>query len=352
MAGQQILDNASKIRALDKSGMLGNVKSFPLMLGQAAGIVSKVRVGSCRGAKGVVICGMGGSAICGDLIRSVLENRSDVQVVVNRGYTLPKFVRAGYVFFAVSYSGNTEETLSALADAEARRLTVIAVSSGGRLESIAKEKGYPHIKVPAGLQPRAALPYLLGTVLAAMESLGLARTSQQVKESVSLLEKLSNEYSSPTKSNFAKQIALDIRGRVPVILGSAGITAAASLRFSAQLNENGKIFSHLSVIPEMDHNEIVGFGGISKEKSKFCLLVLRDECDGERIKKRIEITKSLAKKNFDRVDEIWSTGKSDLARLLSLVLLGDFISIYVALLRGVDPTPVAVIETLKKELSR
>jgi glucose/mannose-6-phosphate isomerase len=352
MAGKQILDDASKIRALDKSGMLGNVRSFPLMLGQAVPLASVVRVGSCRGAKGVVICGMGGSAICGDLIRSVLEDKAGIQIVVNRGYTLPKFIRTGYVFFAVSYSGNTEETLSALSEAEARRLNVIAVSSGGRLEAIAKEKGYPHIKVPAGLQPRAALPYLLGAVLVVLENLGLARTSSQIKESISLLEKLSREYSSPTKSNFAKQIALDIRGRVPVVLGSTGITAAASLRFSAQLNENGKVFSHASTLPEMDHNEIVGFSGIGKEKSRFSLLVLRDENDHERIKRRIDITKSLARDSFDRVNEIWSTGKSDLARLLSLVLLGDFVSVYLAILRGVDPTPVAVIETLKRELSK
>jgi glucose/mannose-6-phosphate isomerase len=226
------------------------------------------------------------------------------------------------------------------------------VCSGGEISDIAKEKKYPMAVVPGGLQPRAALPYILVAVLRLLERAGVLRASSEIINSVHILDKLSRDYSTPSRSNFAKQVAADMAGKFPIVVCSSGITSAAGSRFGCQLSENSKTLSHLSIIPEMNHNEVVGFEGITIPKEKLCVIMLRDEGEGDRIAKRMEITRGLLKNKAAWIKEVWSTGKTELSRALSLILFGDFVSVYLALMNDVDPSSIRSIDTLKRELSR
>ena len=353
MIDANILDKEAEIKKIDRSDMLGKVFALPEMLKEGARIAESIKLDGVSDISGVVVSGMGGSAICGDVVRGVLEEKIEIPIVVNRGYSLPRFVSGNTLFFAVSYSGNTEETLSILKQAEARALKIIALSSGGKLSEIAKQKGYPFISLPAGIPPRAALPYLLSSILIILEKLGIAPgASLEIEESLNLLKRLREEYMKERKANPVKQLAQKLYGKIPVVFASEGITSAAGLRWVTQFNENSKMIAHLSIFPEMGHNEIVGLADLKRGKHDFSGVILRDEDDHERIKKRIEITKSLIGGEFGKVAEVFSQGQGKLARILSLILYGDFLSVYLAVLRNIDPTPVKVIEKLKKELSR
>ncbi len=353
MIDASILDSEVKIKGIDRSNMLGKVFEFPRMLKEAVALAKSIKLDGIGSIDGVVISGMGGSAICGDIVRGVVEEKIEIPIIVNRGYSLPRFVSGNTLFFAVSYSGNTEETLSSLREAEARALKIIMLSSGGKLSEIAKQKGYPLVSLPSGIQPRAALPYLLSSILVILERLGVSPgASLEIEESLKLLGKLREEYMKEHRSNSVKQLAQRLYGKVPIVFASEGITSAAGLRWVTQFNENSKMMAHLSIFPEMGHNEIVGLADLKRGKHDFSVMILRDQGDHERIKKKIEITKSLIEGELGGVTEVFSRGEGKLARILSLILYGDFLSVYVAILRNIDPTPVKVIEKLKKELSR
>ncbi len=229
------------------------------------------------------------------------------------------------------------------------------MTSGGKLKELAEARKFPFYLIPAGLQPRAALPYLFIPLIVGLVKAGVVPDmSAEIKEAAGLLAKLKDEYgpAKPARVNPAKQLAKKLAGRLPVIFGAGGTTGAAALRFKCQLNENGKVTALLNVFPELNHNEIVNLAALKREAHNFSLVVLRDEDDNERIKKRIEITKSLLVRQLGGVSEIASQGKGQLARLFSLVMFGDFVSVYTALLKETDPTPVEAIGRLKKELSR
>ena len=329
------LTDTSKI---DRQDMLGKVKGFSDMLEAGLEIAGVSGLEGAGRPGSIVVSGMGGSAICGDLARAALS----APITVNRGYSAPPGLDANSVMFAVSYSGNTEETLSALAMAEKRKARIISITSGGELGKISKKKGYPLISVPKGIQPRAALPYMLSSLMVSLEKMGIAPgASSDVMGSAKSLRKLNADQ--------AAGLAESLSGRLPVIMASEGITASAGLRWSSQINENSKMLAHLAVLPEMSHNEIVGLGSLKKGKHNMSLVVLRDAGESDRIRKRIEIIMSILRSAMP-VHEVSSTGAGALERVLSLVVLGDFTSVYLALLSGVDPTPVDVIEKIKKEL--
>ena len=350
---QNILDDELEIIKIDPQNMLGAVCEFPVMLLSALSSALSVKLPELSNIKGIVVAGMGGSAICGDVVKQVVDGSINVPIVVNRGYSLPKFVTSDYLCFAASYSGNTEETLSSLKEAQQRGLKIIAITSGGKLLETAKHNSYPVFSCPAGLQPRAALPYFVAPILYSIEKLGLSRgLILQIEEAAHLLGKLQKEYSKPLKENHVKQLAQRLNGRTPVILASEDNTKAAAMRWIAQLAENGKTFAHMALFPEMDHNEIVSLGAQKKGEHNLYLIILRDEADSERIKKRIEITKSFIGPPIGGATDITSIGSNRLTRILSLILFGDFLSVYIAIQKGVDPGKVEIIERLKRELSR
>ena len=355
MAKLELLDNEEAIGKIDPAGMLRTVGRLPEMIAEAERLTAYVTLPQSGTYKQVLVLGMGGSAIAGDLAADLFLKKAAAPIITLRNYTLPQYVSAETLVFALSYSGNTEETLTAVKEADKRGAQIVCVTSGGKLKELAESKKWPFYLIPSGLQPRAALPYLFIPLLVGLANLKVAPSqAEEIKEAVALLAKLKDEYgpAKPARVNQAKQLAKKLAGKLPVIFGAGGTTGAAALRLKCQLNENGKTSALLNVFPELNHNEIVSLGALKRESHNFSLIVLRDEDDNERIKKRIEITKSLLVRQLGGVSEIASQGKSFLARLFSLIMFGDFLSVYTALLKETDPTPVEAITRLKKELSR
>lgn len=344
----EILDDPAAIKQIDRSDMLGTVGRWPEMIGEAAELAARVRLGAIirDDFKQVLIQGMGGSGIGGDVIRSLYSPSVPVPIAVNKTYTLPAWVGRETLLFVISYSGNTEETLAAFAEGLRRGARMIAITSGGELKSRAEEKGFPVMAVPAGLQPRAALPYLLIPALIALQKLGIVSEVDREIEGIDL-KPFVQRYGVASRENLANSWATKLKR--PFIFATAGTTEAAGLRLKNQLNENAKTTAFLSLFPELNHNEIVNLGG--ERQDDLSLIIFRDGGDGSSIVKRIEVTKSLLKDKVADIFEIFSEGDSRLARLLSLIIFADYLSVYLAILRGIDPTPVAIIEELKKRLA-
>lgn len=355
MSKLELLDQKDEIAKIDRQGMLQTAEKMPEMLVEAMELSRGASIPKIKKIRHIIISGMGGSAIAGNIAANLFSNSVKVPLYVNRDYQLPAFADRGTLFFALSYSGNTEETLSAVKEAAMRGAKIICAASGGKLKEVAEKNGYPLFLIPAGYQPRAALPYLLAPVLVSLERMGTAPSaSEELNEAAELLQKLKEEYgmSRSVRSNPVKQLAKTLLSKIPLILAGCGTTEAAGLRLKTQFNENSKVTALFNVFPELDHNEIVNLSVLKREEHSFCALLLRDEKDSERLKKRMEVTKSLIGRQLGGVKEIYSRGKSQLARILSLVYFGDLLSVYLAILRGVDPTPVEVISRLKKELGR
>ncbi len=351
---KETLDSVDMIKSIDRQNMLALVGKLPDMMEEGWVLSDSLDIPKIGKINNLVISGMGGSAISGDIISLVLRNKADFPVFVNRNYGCPKFVGAGTLFIAVSYSGNTEETLSAFKEAVQRGARVFAVSSGGELRELSKKNNVPFIEVPKGLPPRAALGYLLSSILNLLYKFGAGTFKTDLNETQKMLRQLSRKYgaSCASRENEAKQMAIRLHGKNPVILASEGTTYAAGLRWKTQLNENSKVTAMLSVFPELDHNDLVNFSFLKQGEHNFSFVILRDDEDPERMKKRIEVTKSLISGNVGGVAEVRSTGRSVLERTMSLISYGDYLSVYLSVLSGIDPTPVEIIDKLKKELSR
>ncbi len=310
--------------------------------------------GAAGGISSVVTLGMGGSGIGGDVVKAIVEDDLAVPFIVCKGYKLPAFVDPGTLVIAISYSGETEETLTAFEAAEAAGASILVITSGGRIAARASEADYPVVAVPAGLQPRAALGYLALSALVALRRIGLvANESGDIDETLALLVKLSSDFgpAMPTSDNPAKRLAGTLLSKLPVIYGTEGISAIAALRWKCQINENAKTPSFWHAFPELNHNEIVGWQELASVTKEFGLVVLRDSGEYGRVSARIGITVPLISEAFANVAEVTSEGITPLARLMSLIYLGDFASVYLAILNGVDPTPVERIQELKSKLS-
>ena len=301
---------------------------------------------------GVAVLGMGGSAIGADLVLAASPHLA-VPAAVVRGYDLPAWVGPGALVVAVSYSGDTEETLAATETALRRGCVPLCVASGGRLAALAAERRSPLVSVPSGLQPRAALGRLAMPLLAALERVGLvARPDDDVAETVALLASAATDYAPGVAdgANPAKGIARRLRGRVAIVYG-AGLTSPAARRFKSQLNENAKAPAFFGELPELDHNEIEGWGGRGSFGERSHVILFDDARASDRLRRRLARTASAIAGYGVSVERLETRGLSPLARLFSLVALGDHASLYLAVLAGVDPTPVDAIERLKRGLA-
>jgi glucose/mannose-6-phosphate isomerase len=301
---------------------------------------------------GVVVCGMGGSAIGADVVGACLAELA-VPYQVVRGYELPTWVSSSTLVIAVSYSGNTEETLSSVARALPRGCRPVCVASGGRLAALARERGLPLVSVPAGLQPRASLGYLATPIAAALEAAGVARGfDEQVAEAIEVTRDLAAELAPDVDEgeNRAKQIARRIAGRLPLIYG-AGVTVPAARRWKGQLNENAKTPAFFNELPELDHNELAGWETNTALGAGALLVLLDDPRGDERLRLRMALTGTIVAPHVAGVARVTARGVLPLARVLSSVSVGDFTSLYLALIYGVDPAPVAAIEDLKARLA-
>ena len=351
-----VLDDVQKIKKVDSSNMMKLVMDMPLMIKEGVNIGKNAKISKgISKPKNIIVTGLGGSAIGGDLLRCYLSKEVNIPIVVNRNYNLPNWVNKDTLVFAASYSGNTEETISAYKDALSRKAKLIAITSNGAIKKMCDEKNILCVDIPSGLSPRAAIGYLFFPMLIILSRLKLIKSKEnEIKETLSLLDKLRNMYIPEVKSknNYAKQLAYKLAAKSIIICGVLDWTEVVAVRWKCQFAENSKVFSVASLLPEMNHNEIVGWDLLKDVLGKFAVIFLRDKMDSERIKKRIDITKFIISKRAGYVGEVYSVGKSDLARLFSLIYLGDFISVYLSVLYNIDPTPVQAIDYLKRELSK
>lgn len=345
-----------EIYTIDTSNMYSLIKKLPEQAREAVGIGNKAvfKKIKTKDIQNIVLCGLGGSAIGGDLLKSYLADELSVPFIVNRNYILPRFVGPKTLVIISSYSGNTEETNTAHKEALKRRAKILCISSNGATERLAKAKRTPFIKIPGGLPPRAALGYSFFPLLIALTKLGFIKNkARDIREALQLLEEKSVEYGNPDPStNPALQIAGQLRYRIGVVYSSTERFDAVNTRWRGQMAENGKslLFGH--VLPEMNHNELVGWKTLRDQMQEMQVLFLRDKADHKRIQYRMDITKGIVSEHTSHITDVWSEGNSLLARVFSLVYLGDWVSYYLAILHGQDPSPVEVIDHLKNELAK
>ena len=319
---------------IDNSNMLKVIEDFPQQCKTALELPKGISV-SGKIDK-IFICGMGGSAVGGDLLKIYMHN-SKIPVFVVRDYKVPSFVDENSLVFAVSYSGNTEETISAYEDALKKKAKIVAVTSGGQLGIMAKKV----VKIPSGLQPRAALGYLFFPVLGVLNNSGIVDVKgKEIEEMFDIISK-TDEFKT-VGERIAKKIGL----RTPLIYASE-LLGAVAYRWKTQFNENSKVAAFHHAFSEMNHNEIAGYQNVNKQD--FIAIFIRDVQDNERIKKRMDVTKEIISTRVD-VEEIFTRGDGLLARMFSAIYYGDFASYYLAIANRIDPTPVTVIENLKRKL--
>ena len=344
------------LKTIDASSMAEHLFGLPDHMKDAVRLYAEAPCSySGEDVRNVVITGMGGSAIGGDLLRCVVERDIQVPLSVVRGYRLPAFVSGGTLLMGVSHSGNTEETLSTFRQGLDRGAKGYAITSGGKLGGIAEEFSIPCVSIPAGMPPRCALGYLFVPPLLALAGAGLIpNKDMDLNEAVGVLMELRETYGpqSPLEENPAKKLAIELLDMAPIIYGSTGGTEAVALRWKTQLNENAKTYAAYNVIPEMNHNEIAGWDAQPELSARTIAVFLRDDDDHPSVNKRIDFTKPILKEKGLTVREFQSFGRSLLARLFSLIYFGDYVSYYLAILYEIDPTPVKVIEELKWKLEQ
>jgi glucose/mannose-6-phosphate isomerase len=342
------LDDAAALSAADPAGMLSTVGELGshCRIGHATGRGAGVGRFEVRA---VVFCGMGGSGVAGDVLRALYADRFGVPIVVVRGAELPAFCGPETFVIASSYSGGTSETLAAFDDATRRGCLAVAIASGGPL---AERAGAATVRVPGGLMPRAAFGLMVFAAVGLVESAGLlpdidADVAAAADELDGVVETLAP--SVPTAVNEAKRVAVEIGSRMPIVWGEEGLAATAAVRWKTQMNENAKVPAMASALPELDHNEVVGWTRGTGDP--FAVVALRHE--GERADDAARFAPSLeiAAASGAGTLEVWARGGCALSRFLSLVAIGDHASTYLAALRGVDPTPIDAIARLKRALA-
>ncbi len=347
------LDDGATLAAADPAGMITTVGqlSAHVRAGYALGRdVGPVAEGAPPTA--VVFCGMGGSGVAGDVVRAVYGDRLDVPVVVVRGAELPAFCGRRTLVVASSYSGGTAETLEAFDAATSRGCMRVVIGSGGELLDRAEATGAHGVRVPGGLMPRAAFGHVVMAAVGVLEAAGpLPALANEVEVAGGELDEVLETLgpSIPTSVNEAKRVAKVIGQRLPVVWGEEGIAATAASRWKTQMNENAKVPAMAAALPELDHNEVVGWSSGAGER--FAVVALRH--DAERADDAVRFAPSLeiAAGAGAETSEVWARGSSALSRLLSLVAIGDHASVYLAAIRGVDPTPIEAIVRLKQALA-
>ena len=337
--------------SLDPAGLLGDVLAQPHQLGdalwraQSAGIPKQDRPG------GLIVCGMGGSAIGGDLAAAALGDRATRPITTVRRYALESWTGPDSLVLCASYSGNTEETLACFEAAGAAGAGRVALTTGGELAELARADGVPVIGVPAGMQPRAAVVYMVVGVLECAALCGAAPgVHAEIDTAAALLGTLVGEWGpEAADDSTAKALARSLHGTLPVIHG-AGPTAAVARRWKTQINENAEAAAFWSELPEADHNEICGWAR-GRAAAPLSAVFLEDPDQHPRIQRRIDLTAAIVERGGAPALRATARGETRLERVLSLVLLGDLVSVYLADLDGVDPGPVEELVRFKDQLS-
>ena len=303
----------------------------------------------------IVLAGLGGSAIGGDLVRSYLLSKCPVPFTINRTYDLPGFVNEKTLVIASSYSGSTEESLSMFDEASRRGAKIICITTGGKLAELAKAHNLPIIILPTGFQPRAALAYSFVPVLLTLEKIGFTSgEAANINGAAEMLDTLAKEYGSLnlTESNEANILAHTLLSKIPVIYSANDHFDSVNIRWRGQIQENGKHVAFGNVLPEMNHNEINGWDFPHTIQDKFQVIFLRSQQDEHsQVTKRFGILHEVLASKGVEVKECSAQGNTLMARMFSLISLADWTSYYLAILAGVDPSPVPVIMQLKSKLA-
>lgn len=340
------------IARLDHSGMLRFLREFPEQVAAARKLKEQPVLKIKKDAAGIIFSGLGGSAICGDLFQNAFSNQLQIPVLTNREYCLPNWVSQKTVTILISYSGNTEETLASYREARRRKAALGVVSSGGKLSEMAKKDRVPLITVPAGYPPRTALGYLFFGALSFLENAGILKISEmRFSQLVKTIRKAAadNDPQNDFNENPTRRLAAALKNTIPIIY-SASFLSGTATRWKTQIEENSKNLAFTGTLPEMNHNEVVGWSYPVETLKRLSVVFLRDREDQAQVKKRFEITSNLLQpRRF--FAEVEGKNNDRLARLFSMIIFGDWVSYYLALENGSDPTPVERITQLKKQLA-
>jgi glucose/mannose-6-phosphate isomerase len=348
------LDKPHLFRKTDPQDMLVRISELPRQCRDAwANAQSLQWPAEYRQAEAVVILGMGGSAIGGDLLRTLLENECPVPITVNRDYTVPAFVNGRTLTIASSYSGNTEETLAALEAARQAGAMFLAIATGGELAARARELNVPLLTFDYRSQPRAALGHSIVALIGIMCRLGFASDkAADLDEAISVMESWQREISEavPSTENAAKQLARKLHGHLPVVYG-AGHLSEVARRWKGQFNENVKAWAFFEQLPEMNHNALAGTEFPPDLAERIVAVMLTSSLDHPRTKVRFQITQEVLSQRGVSCEVVEARGSSRLAQMLSAIHFGDYVSFYLAMLYGVDPTSLKVVDYLKQRLA-
>jgi glucose/mannose-6-phosphate isomerase len=323
--------------SIDKENMKQVLLDFPEQLKEGMNSSEGIKLNNKY--KEIAILGMGGSALPGDILKCFMP---DKVIHVIRDYHIPKYINKDTLIFAISYSGNTQETISSYREAMKLGADIVAISSGGKIEQIAKLNKNHYIKVPSGIQPRQAFGYLFFSMLNVLKQSNIVEiTEVEIDE---LYKHLKNDFYQ-TKS---KELALKIYGKIPLIYSSDRMFIVAE-KWKISFNENSKMPSFYNVFPELNHNEMNGFINLNGD---YFILLIKDEEDNPAVQKRMEIFKDLMKEKNIEIMEIVIKGQSKLAKIFSGMYMADWVSYYLALLNETDPTPVKMVEDFKARLKK
>jgi glucose/mannose-6-phosphate isomerase len=351
-----MLDNIEKIQEIDKSNMLDTLVQFPNQIKEAVEIAMAVEMETFFKIDNVLITGMGASGISGDIASSLYRDKIDVPFYVNKDYDLPKWARKDTLTIFFSYSGNTEETISAFKIASQKKCRIITISSGGKLRDLSEKRDVAHIQVPAGYQPRAAIAYSLFSLIVILKRVGLLRNDieTEINDTIFVIKELIDGINKTVaeEHNLAKQIARQIFNAIPQIYGW-GIYIPIATRWRQQFNENSKVIARAEAIPESNHNDIVGWSLNPEVSKNFSCILFRDrDMESLAMSTRLNFLKNLYEGLAANIIEIHPKGKKRLSKIMYIMALGDFISCYLAILREIDPTPVDIIKELKQSLEK
>jgi len=340
------------VASIDTAGQLGDILALPEHLRDAMWRVESANLEPHDAPGGLVVAGMGGSGVGGALARAALGDRASRPIVVTHGYALPGWTTTDTTVLCVSYSGATEETLAVYEAAGALGARRIVATTGGELADGARAEKVPVIPLPGGFQPRAAVAYSLVIALEVAFLCGAAEhLHAEIDVAAAHAEQLLEQWGPDSAEDcLPKELARGLHRTIAQVAG-AGLTVPVAYRWKTQINENAKVPCFASELPELDHNEIAGWEGAA-ELGRFSAVFLDDSDLHPRLRQRIELTRGLIGRHAAATYRVESVGETRTERLVSLVLLGDLVSLYLAVLRGVDPGPIAVIERLKGELAR
>lgn len=353
MVDTAVIESVERIRAADPANMLDRIKDLSTQVRDAYALALRATLPPAYAdVRNITVSGMGGSAIGGEIASALLADDLAIPMAVHRDYGLPKYVGRDSLVIASSYSGNTEETLAAFDVAQRRGAKVLILTTGGRIAELGKAAGYPIVTFSYKAQPRAALGYSLGLVLGCLVKLGFVRDLQaDIDAALADLAKLEERVHEGARSNDAKRLAIDLYGRIPFAYG-AGVMGVMARRVKGQWNENAKNWSAFDVMSELNHNAVVGFPNPAGARDLLTVLLLRSDRDNPRHKIRFDVTKDLLDRAGIPSVTLTFNGQNLLSEVLQMTMFTDYVTFYLALLNGADPSEVRSIDHLKDRLSK